>query len=344
MRMPSSATGQSLFRRVERRVRQTTFTYAAALQWGAVDRALHAVARLGYMVKSEDHPSRANVAVVRDVAYTSSGRDHHLLDVYIPTRAAKPLPVVMYVHGGGFAILSKDTHRVMAMAIARRGYLVFNINYRLGPIHTFPAPLEDACRALAWVDHNCERYGGDRSRIALGGESAGGNLVTALAVASSFRRTEPFARELFDADVRLRAVVATYGFLDIGHIDRYVAHPKIPRWAKSILLDSARSYVGADLESGVAASPLASPLRILEGDAAPARPLPPFFVSVGTRDVLFACSRRLKNALDIRGVECDLHVSPGEIHGYDALLWRRAAREKWRAAHEFLARSMRVEA
>jgi len=286
-------------------------------------------------------PSVHNVAIEHDVHYTATKRDHHLLDVYMPTRAQKPLPVVMYVHGGGFAMLSKDTHRVMAMAIARRGYLVFNINYRLGPRHTFPAPLEDACAALLWVHENCARYGGDRSRIAIGGESAGGNLVTALAVAHSFARPEPYARAVFDANVALRAVVATYGFLDIGYIDRYRAHPKIPRWAKSLLLDAARAYVGNDVAAGVACAPLASPLRILEnGDHQPARPLPPFFVSVGTRDPLFQCSRRLKDALDRRDVACELHVSPGEIHGYDALLWRSAARAKWRAAHAFLRRAM----
>ncbi len=325
---------------MRRRIRHASFTYSAALQWGAVDRALHALARFGYLVPNESHPRKSNVAVEQDVVYGPTGDAHHRLDVYIPTRAQKPLPVVMYVHGGGFAMLSKDTHRVMAMAIARRGYLVFNINYRLGPHHTYPAPLEDACAALLWVDRNCERFGGDRSRIAIAGESAGGNLVTALAVAHAFERPEPFARALHDADVKLRAVIATYGFLDIGYIDRYLAHPKIPGWMKSLLHDAARSYVGADVAAGVAASPLASPLRILEESQAPARPLPPFFVSVGTRDPLFTCSRRLKAALDRRGVACDLHVSPGEIHGYDALMWRAPARAKWRAAHSFLTRSM----
>ena len=111
-------------------------------------------------------------------------------------------------------MLSKETHRVMALSYARRGYLVFIINYRLGPKHLFPAPLEDAAEALLWVRDNCAYFGGDPSRIAIAGESAGGNLVTALALATSLRRPEPFARKLFDANVKLRATVATYGFLD----------------------------------------------------------------------------------------------------------------------------------
>jgi acetyl esterase len=309
---------------------------AAPARFGiaAVDRAAHVFARIRYSMP-DAHPARHNLVVHRDIAYASSGQAHHRLDVYVPTRPARPLPVVMYVHGGGFTMLSKETHRVMALAIARAGYLLFNINYRLGPRNTYPAPLEDACAALLWVRKNAERFGGDPSRIALAGESAGGNLVTALAVASSWRRPEPFARRVFDGDVRLAGVVATYGFLDLGYTDYYASKPNVPRWVTAMLLDAARSYVGYDVRAAVEAYPLASPLRIIEAGT-PDRPLPPFFLSVGTRDPLIRCSKRLKTALDGLGTPCELHVSPGEIHGYDAMVWRAPAKEKWRAAHAFL--------
>ena len=304
----------------------------------AMDRAAHAFARIRYAMP-DAHPSRFDLALERDVGYGPARGVHNRLDVYVPMRAPRPLPVVMYVHGGGFAMLSKETHRVMALAIARAGYLLFNVNYRQGSGHRYPEPIEDACRALIWVRQNCERYGGDPSRIALAGESAGGNLVTALAVAASWRRPEPFARAVFDAGVSLRAVVATYGFLDLGHTDEYLKHPRMSRWTKALLLDAARSYLGHDINGAVDACPLASPLRIIEAGA-PERPLPPFFASVGTRDPLLRCSKRLKAALDALGTPCDLHVSPGEIHGYDAMVWRPKAREKWRAAHAFLERWM----
>jgi acetyl esterase len=304
----------------------------------AMNRALHAFARVRYAMP-DARPSRFHLRLERDVVYGSVDVPEHRLDVYIPTRARGPAPVVMYVHGGGFRMLSKETHRVMALAIARAGYLLFNINYRLGPRHRYPAPLEDACRALLWVRDNCARYGGDPGRIALAGESAGGNLVTALAVASSWRRPEPFARRVFDADVALRAVVATYGFLDLGHTDEYLKHPRMSRWTKSMLLDAARSYVGHDVDAAAKAFPLTSPLRIIEAGS-PDRPLPPFFASVGTRDPLLRCSKRLKAALDALGTECELHLSPGEIHGFDAMVWRPEARAKWVAAHAFLDRQM----
>jgi acetyl esterase len=193
------------------------------------------------------------------------------------------------------------------------------------------------------VKENCGRFGGDASRIALAGESAGGNLVTAMAVAASWRRHEPFARRVFDAKVGLRAVVATYGFLDLGHTDEYLANAATPRWAKALLLDAARSYVGHDVRGAAIAHPLASPLRVIEGGG-PDRPLPAFFAAVGTRDPLLRCSKRLKAALDALGSPCELHVSPGEIHGFDAFVWRPAARAKWGAAYRFLEAHMREDA
>jgi len=304
----------------------------------AMDRAAHALARLRYAMP-DAHLSRFHLAVERDVAYAAPAGPSHRLDIYRPTRARQPLPVIMYVHGGGFSMLSKETHRVMAVSIARAGYLVFNINYRQGPRFRYPAPLEDACSALLWVRANCARFGGDPACIGLAGESAGGNLVTALAVASSWRRPEPFARRVFDANIGLRAVAAAYGFLDLGHTYEYLANRNTPRWAKALLLDAARSYVGHDVRRAVLAQPLASPLRIIESGS-PDRPLPPFFAAVGTRDPLLRCSKRLKAALDALGTPCELHVSKGEVHGFDALVWRPAARAKWRASYRFLEAHM----
>jgi acetyl esterase len=316
------------------------FEHARAhLRVAAFDRAAHAAARVRFALPDAD-PARFDLALQRDIPYRATGDRAHTLDAYIPTRVAKPLPVILYVHGGGFAMLSKDTHRVMALSYARRGYLVFCINYRLAPKHLYPAPLEDACAALLWVQAHAASFGGDPDNIALAGESAGGNLVTALTVACSLRRPEPFARDVFDADVRLRATVATYGFLDLEGIDHYEKHPKLPRRLKDLVFHAAASYVGLDVPAGCAAAPMASPLLVLERTASLDRALPPMFADAGTRDPLLGDSRRLKAAVEAHGGTCQLHVAPGEIHGYDALVWRPQAREKWRVMHEFLAPRM----
>ena len=143
---------------------------------------------------------------------------------------------------------------------------------------------------------------------------------------------------MFDARLPLRAVVATYPFLDVHDVHRLDAHPTMPGWVKRMMLDASTSYVGTRVWDPRDEDALHSPLWLLERATGTERPMPPFFVSIGTRDPLLAQSQRLKVALDRLGAECNLHISPGEIHGYDALVWREAAREKWRAAHAFLGR------
>jgi acetyl esterase len=320
-----------------RKVRQTLSLQMCALRSRALDGVAHAFMRARFSLP-DLHPRKFDLELQRDVVYGPSRLAAHKLDVYTPRRGNKPLPVVMYVHGGGFGMLSKETHRVMAMPIASRGYLTFNVNYRLGPKHLYPSQLEDVSAALLWVARHCEDYGGDPSRIVLAGESAGGNLVTTLAVMSSYERPEPFARRIFAARLALKGVLSTYPVLDFEDIGRMMAHPRVPGWAKTLTEDAALSYLGADYDAATARAPLASPLLILEREA-PSRPLPPFLVCCGTKDPLLAHAKRLTAALEALKVPCDLHLSPGEIHGYDAMLWRPAAKEKWRATHSFLERA-----
>ncbi|MEO6418056.1 MAG: alpha/beta hydrolase [Polyangiaceae bacterium] len=119
-------------------LRQKWMLREAELRSRAIDRAAHGLVRVR-QIMFDAKPGRGHIDVKRDIAYGPEGRANKL-DVYLPTKAIGPLPVVMYVHGGGFAMLSKDTHRLMAMAFARRGYLVFNINYRMGQKNPFPVP------------------------------------------------------------------------------------------------------------------------------------------------------------------------------------------------------------
>jgi acetyl esterase/lipase len=228
------------------------------------------------------------------------------------------------------------------MAFARRGYIVFNINYRLGQKNAFPAPLEDAAEALVWVHRHAVEYGGDPNRLVLAGESAGGNLVAALALACATPLESSFLKRVYDANISPIATISTYPFADLSTFERVQDHPRVPRWAKNLTFDAAASYVGPHVYDVSRISRLASPLLVMEemvGETLPLkRPLSPFFLSVGTRDPLLEDSRRMKRALDELGVACELHISPGEIHGFDAMVWRPAARIKWKAVHEFLAR------
>jgi acetyl esterase len=280
-------------------------------------------------------PERHNVEVLRDVAYDSD-LSHHRLDIYRPTASAGPLPIVIYVHGGGFRILSKDTHWVMSLLFARRGFLVFNINYRLAPAHPFPAAVADACAAYRWVVANAAAYGGDTSRLLLAGESAGANLVTALAVAASYERPEPFARTVFDTNVVPRAVMSACGILQVSDPARFSRRRKLHVFVRDRLSEVTEAYLGSADASGPGGLALADPLCILEGDARPVRPLPAFFAPVGTRDPLLDDTRRLRAALERLGTPCEARFYPGEMHAFHALVFREPARRCWTDAFAFI--------
>src|SRR5262245_43891777 len=88
-----------------------------------VDNLFRALSRVGRL-HPQARPDRHGVEVVRDVAYLPSDAAEHRLDVYRPIERTAPLPALLYVHGGGFRILSKDTHWIMGLAFARRGFVV----------------------------------------------------------------------------------------------------------------------------------------------------------------------------------------------------------------------------
>ena len=282
-------------------------------------------------------PERHNVEVLRDRAYLDSGRVEHHLDVYRPTNGGGPWPVVLYVHGGGFRILSKETHWIMALAFARRGMLVVNINYRLAPAHPFPAAVEDACAAYRWVIENAASLGGDPSRLLLAGESAGANIVSALAVAASYERPEPFARAVFETGITPRAVIAACGMLQVSDPGRFSRRRRLSAFiAPGRAVGPPPSRAGAAAAAGGRGDPLGG----RAGAAARARPLPPFFAPVGTKDPLLDDTRRLRAALDKLGVPCDDRYYPGEVHAFHALVFRENARRCWADTFAFIDRHL----
>ncbi len=304
--------------------------------------ALGSVRRLFRLAELSTHAAARALAhrtqVTRNVPYLGTGHRAHLLDIYRPLEAAhhERRPVVMYVHGGGFEVCSKDTHWMMAHAYANAGYVVFNVNYRLAPKHAFPRPLEDVCAAYLWLLDNAARFGGDPTRVVLAGESAGANLVSSLALVNSIERHEPWARAVYRRRRPPSAVVAACGLFDVQqpHRFRHLAHRS---WAitKHAIEQVSRAYVPHAATSHDEHD-LASPLALLERKQALHRPLPPFFVPCGTHDPLLDDSRRLASALSRRGVEHEARYYAGEIHAFHAMWWRAAARRCWRDTLTFL--------
>lgn len=105
--------------------------------------------------------------------------------VYTPAGAVGPLPVIVYFHGGGWVVGDRNVYDAGARAIAREGRaVVVSVDYRLAPENKFPAQHEDAVAAYRWALANAASIGGDPRRVGLAGESAGGNLAVATAIAA----------------------------------------------------------------------------------------------------------------------------------------------------------------
>jgi acetyl esterase len=291
--------------------------------------------------------AQRGIDIVRDVPYARAGHPAHTLDVYRPRAPSRWAiahpraglrPAVLYVHGGGFRICSKDTHWALALAFARAGFVVFNVDYRLAPRHPFPAAIEDVCAAARFVHDAAARFGADAGRLVLAGESAGANLVASLAIATSYRRPEPFARAVFDAGVRARAVVAACGIFQVSDPERFARRRPMAPWLNDRILETACGYVRDVPPQHAGGLDLADPLVWLERGVSPDRPLPPFFLPIGTRDPLLDDSRRMRDALARLGAHCDARFYVGGIHAFHALLWREEARACWRDQFEFLAK------
>lgn len=144
-----------------------------------------------------------------DVVYAEHGERRMLLDLFLPKDAAKPLPAVMVVHGGGWLNGSKEKFHGLSIALAQRGFAAAAVGYRLGGEAKFPAAIIDCNLATAFVRNNAEKYGIDPNRIGAVGGSAGGHLVGLMAAAGhvdAFRST----------DIKLQAAVVMAGPMELA--------------------------------------------------------------------------------------------------------------------------------
>lgn len=139
-------------------------------------------------------PGRALAEVV-DVQVTGG-------DGEIPARLYRPvegqaLPGLVYFHGGGWVLCGLDTHDATCRAIAdRAGCVVLSVDYRLAPEHRFPAAIEDAVASACWFEEHAPQLGVDPQRIAVGGDSAGGNLAAVVALRARDEGRPSFVQQL----------------------------------------------------------------------------------------------------------------------------------------------------
>jgi acetyl esterase/lipase len=139
------------------------------------------------ILKKDEKPTTPEaVAKVQDRKIPGpAGAGDNPLRIYTPTSDTTPLPIIVYYHGGGFVIATNDVYDATPRALANGAQaVVVSVEYRKAPEHKFPAAHDDAFAAYQWVLKNAGSFGGDGKRVAVAGESAGGNLAANVAIAA----------------------------------------------------------------------------------------------------------------------------------------------------------------
>ena len=219
--------------------------------------------------------------------------------IYYPEAGEGPLPAIVWYHGSGWVICNIEVNDVPARAIANRsGCVVIAVNYQKAPEHRFPVPLDDCFATLQWAAANAARLGIDSNRIAIGCDSAGGNLAAAVAL-----------RAAAEGGPAVAFQVLVYPVTDHAFdTESYEAN------AEGYLLqrESMRYFWDKYLASpGDGANPYASPLRApsLVG-------LPPAFVATAEFDPLLDEGEAYAHRLSEDGVDVQLEHYEGMVHGF----------------------------
>jgi acetyl esterase/lipase len=223
--------------------------------------------------------------------------------IYRPRAAAQPRPVYLNIHGGGYVMGVAELNGPSNMRLAEElDCVVVSVEYRLAPETRAPGSVEDCYAALRWVHGAADELGIDRTRIAIGGESAGGGLAAALALLARDRGEIPICFQLLIypmLDDRTATTTSPNVFAG-----QFVWGPASNRFAWSALLGHEPGAAGV--------SPYAAAARATDLSG-----LPPAYITVGALDLFvdedIAYAQRLLHA----GVPTELHVIPGAYHAFE---------------------------
>ncbi len=238
------------------------------------------------------------MASVRDMTATAGGLTVPVR-VYAPGNNG-PLPVVVYYHGGGWVEGSINSHDTLCRILAKKtGALVVSVDYRLAPEHVFPAAINDAYAALLWVNGNGKQLKADTKKIAVAGDSAGGNLAAAVCLMARDKKGPAIAFQalIYPAVDCTSLATESYkmfadGFMNTrAEMEKYI----------SIYLPDVKDRT----------SPYASPLL-----APDHRNLPPALIITAAFDVLRDEGEAYARKLNSAGVAARATRYPGMIHAF----------------------------
>ncbi|MEV0056383.1 alpha/beta hydrolase [Saccharopolyspora shandongensis] len=219
--------------------------------------------------------------------------------IYWPRVDGEPLPVVVYFHGGGWVLGDLESHDGVSRAMANGvGAIVIAVHYRLAPEHRYPAAADDAYAATRWAAEHAAELGGDPARLAVAGDSAGGNLAAVTALR---------ARETGGPDISFQLLVypvTDHDFTTESYVDSGPDCLLTTQHMKWFWDQYAPDTADRD-------HPHVSPLR-----ATDLAGLPPAHVLTAGRDPLCTEGQRYAERLKAAGVPTSVQHCPGLFHGF----------------------------
>ena len=257
-----------------------------------------AAARDAYAALAAARTTTDTVAATEEHAVPADHGDI-AVRLYRPHRRRRaPSPVVVFFHGGGWVIGSIATHDALCTSLAARsGAVVASVEYRLSPEAPFPLPLDDCLAATRWVAANAAELGVDQDRLAVAGDSAGGNLAAAVALRARDEGGPAIAFQL------LVYPVTDHSFSQASHRENAEGY--------SLTTDAMRWFSAHYLGDAPATDPLAAPLH-----AADLAGLPPALVVTAEYDPLRDEGEAYGERLRAAGVPTEVQRHDGMIHGF----------------------------
>jgi acetyl esterase/lipase len=243
------------------------------------------------------------VKALRDLEYVQGGSPAQRLDLYLPEKTERPLPLIIWIHGGAWRAGSKNG--TPALRFTRRGYAVASVEYRLSGEARFPAQIQDCKAAIRWLRAHAKEYRLDPEHFGVWGSSAGGHLVALLGTSGGVAELEG---SLGSAGVssRVQAVCDWFGPTDFLQMDRAGSqiHHDGPNSPEAQL-------IGGPIQDNKAQVAKANPITYVSKDD------PPFLIMHGDQDpqVPFNQSELLEAALKKAGVPVRFQPIRGAGHG-----------------------------
>ena len=296
--------------------------------------ALLLLATVGFSQLPPSRPGRpgsqqnlpAGFAARRDVSYVPGGGQRQMLDVFYPEKSDKPLPLIVWIHGGAWRAGGKE--RTPAMPLLADGFAVASVTYRFSQDAPFPAQIEDCKAAIRWLRAHAKELNIDPTRIGVWGSSAGGHLVAMLGTAGDAKDWDK--GENLDQSSRVQAVCDWFGPANLLTMGEQSAP------GSRIQHDAADSpearLIGGALQENKDKARAASPVSYVSADDAP------FLIMHGDHDLLVphAQSIELNDALKKAGVATTLKTMEASGHGDGAF----RTPEAFAAVREFFSRTL----